>query len=86
MATKLHFSPRPNRAADIDWQPWSPDAFERAEREHKPVLLAISAVWCHWCHVMDETSYSDPAVIDAINQRFVPLRVDNDQRPDVNAR
>jgi uncharacterized protein len=86
MATKLHFSPRPNRAADIKWQPWSPDAFERAEREHKPVLLAISAVWCHWCHVMDETSYSDAAVIDTINARFVPLRVDNDQRPDVNAR
>ena len=86
MAVKLHFSPRPNRAADIKWQQWGPEAFAQAQQESKPVLLAISAVWCHWCHVMDETSYSDPAVIDLINERFVPIRVDNDQRPDVNAR
>ena len=51
-----------------------------------PVLLAISAVWCHWCHVMDETSYSVPEIIEAINARFVPVRVDNDARPDVNRR
>src|SRR5579872_5872130 len=82
----MHFSPRPNRAHEIRWSPWSEDAFERARRENKPILLAISAVWCHWCHVMDETSYSDDAVISAINDRYVPVRVDNDQRPDVNAR
>lgn len=82
----FHFSPRPNRAHEIAWQPWGDEAFERAQRDGKPVLLAISAVWCHWCHVMDETSYSDPAVIDAINERFVPVRVDNDRRPDINAR
>jgi len=86
MAVKLHFSPRPNRAAEIRWRQWSPEAFEQAQREAKPVLLAISAVWCHWCHVMDETSYSDPGVIELINDRFVPIRVDNDQRPDINAR
>lgn len=50
------------------------------------MLLGISAVWCHWCHVMDETSYSDPEVISLINDRFVAIRVDNDQRPDINAR
>ncbi len=66
--------------------PWSAEAFERARSEDKPVLLSISAVWCHWCHVMDETSYSDAAVIDAINREFVPIRVDNDRRPDINAR
>jgi uncharacterized protein YyaL (SSP411 family) len=82
----LHFSPRANRAAEINWQPWDRATFARADRENKPVLLAISAVWCHWCHVMDETSYSDPAIISKINERFVPVRVDNDQRPDVNAR
>jgi uncharacterized protein YyaL (SSP411 family) len=86
MAAKLHFSPRPNRAAEIHWQAWGPDSFAHAQAEHKPVLLAISAVWCHWCHVMDETSYSDAAVIDLINERYVPIRVDNDQRPDINAR
>ena len=84
--TEFHFSPRPNRAAEIAWQPWSEDAFARAEREDKPILLSISAVWCHWCHVMDETSYSDAGVIDTINARYVPVRVDNDERPDVNAR
>ena len=84
--TEFHFSPRPNRASEIAWQPWSPQAFARAVHEDKPVLLAISAVWCHWCHVMDETTYSDPAVIRAINERYVPVRVDNDERPDVNAR
>ena len=61
-------------------------AFERAKSEDKPILLSISAVWCHWCHVMDETSYSDQGVIEAINRNFVPIRVDNDRRPDVNAR
>jgi len=84
--TEFHFSPRPNRAGEIRWQPWSPPAFERAVREDKPVLLAISAVWCHWCHVMDETTYSDERVIAAINEHFVPVRVDNDVRPDINAR
>ena len=83
---KFHFSPRPNRAHEIAWHDWSPEAFEKARREDKPVLLDISAVWCHWCHVMDETSYSEPDVISLINDRFVALRVDNDQRPDVNAR
>ncbi len=82
----FHFSPRANRAAEIDWQPWSDDAFARASAESKPVLLGISAVWCHWCHVMDETSYSDPSVIESINRDYVAVRVDNDERPDVNSR
>jgi uncharacterized protein YyaL (SSP411 family) len=84
--TEFHFSPRTNRAHEIDWQTWSEQAFERAKREDKPILLSISAVWCHWCHVMDETSYSDQDVIAKINDAFVPVRVDNDRRPDVNAR
>jgi len=84
--SEFHFSPRPNRAHEIAWMPWGAEAFARAEAEQKPILLAISAVWCHWCHVMDETSYSDAAVIAAINDRFIPVRVDNDRRPDVNAR
>jgi uncharacterized protein YyaL (SSP411 family) len=83
---KFHFSPRPNRAHEIHWREWGSAAFDEAQRDDRPVLLGISAVWCHWCHVMDETSYSDEAVIDLINDRFVAIRVDNDQRPDVNAR
>jgi uncharacterized protein YyaL (SSP411 family) len=86
VSSEFRFSPRPNRANEIAWLPWGDAAFERARAEDKPILLSISAVWCHWCHVMDETSYSDPSVIRTINERFVPIRVDNDRRPDVNAR
>jgi uncharacterized protein YyaL (SSP411 family) len=84
--TEFHFSPRPNRAGEIDWRPWSEEAFERARSEDKPILLSISAVWCHWCHVMDETTYSESGVIDLINHEYVPVRVDNDVRPDINQR
>jgi len=84
--SEFHFSPRPNRAGEIAWRVWGADAFDEARRADKPVLLAISAVWCHWCHVMDETTYSSQDVIDEINQRFIPVRVDNDRRPDINAR
>jgi uncharacterized protein len=84
--TKFHFSPRPNRAHEIQWRQWGGDAFREARETGKPVLLSLSAVWCHWCHVMDETSYSDDGVISFVNEHFIPVRVDNDQRPDVNAR
>jgi uncharacterized protein YyaL (SSP411 family) len=83
---KFHFSPRPNRAHEIEWREWGPEAFEEARAGNKPLLLSLSAVWCHWCHVMDETSYSDEGVISYINKHYVPVRVDNDQRPEVNAR
>ena len=84
--TRFHFSPRPNRAGEILWRQWGKEAFREAKDANKPVLLSLSAVWCHWCHVMDETSYSSDGVIAYINEHFVPVRVDNDQRPDVNAR
>ncbi len=82
----MRFSPRPNRASEIHWSEWGDEPFARAAAESKPVFLAISAVWCHWCHVMDETTYSDPDVIDVLNREFVPVRVDTDMRPDVNRR
>ncbi len=82
----FRFSPRPNRAGKINWLPWGAEVFERAKQEHKPIVLAISAVWCHWCHIMDETSYSDDEVISLINESFLPVRVDSDQRPDINSR
>ncbi len=84
--TNFRFSPRPNRANEIHWRDWNSDAFDLAKRDDKPILLDISGVWCHWCHVMDETSYSDPEVIQLINDRFVAIRVETDQRPDVNRR
>ena len=84
--TDFRFSPRPNRAHEIEWRPWGEPAFAEAHELGRPILLSLSAVWCHWCHVMDETSYSDPRVIAAVNEHFVPIRVDNDRHPDVNRR
>lgn len=72
--------------AQINWLPWGDEAFRRAEEEGKPILLSIGAVWCHWCHVMDRTSYSDPGIAETINSEYIPVRVDTDRRPDVNAR
>ena len=82
----FRFSPAPNRAHEIAWQPWSREAFAQAQAEGKPVLLSISAVWCYWCHVMDETSYSDPDVQRVLAGDFIAIRADNDHRPDLNAR
>jgi len=84
--SNFRFSPNPNQAHRIHWTPWDQAAFAKAQAENKPVLLSVSAVWCYWCHVMDEASYSDPEVAHYINQHFVALRVDNDHRPDINAR
>ncbi len=82
----FRFSPKPNQADQIHWRPYGPEAFAEARQENKPIFLSIAAVWCHWCHVMDETTFSDPAVIQRINQEFIPVRVDSDQRPDINQR
>ena len=71
---------------DVRWMQWGKEAFGRAKAEDKPILLDIMATWCHWCHVMDHTTYSDPEVVDMINERFVPVRVDSDERPDINTR
>src|ERR1700721_3161813 len=70
----------------IQWQEWGPEAFAQAAREDKPVLLDIGAVWCHWCHVMDRESYEDEATAHIINQHFVAVKVDRDERPDVDTR
>jgi len=70
----------------VDWYPWSSEAFDRARRENKPILLDIGAVWCHWCHVMDGESYEDPRVAEALNRDWICIKVDRDERPDVDAR
>ena len=68
----------------IDWYPWSEEAFEKAKKEDKPVLVDVGASWCHWCHVMDEETYSDPEVVKLINENFVAIKVDRDELPDVD--
>ncbi len=70
----------------VDWMEWGEAAFDRALAEDKPILLDIGAVWCHWCHVMDRESYEDPATAEIINEHFVAVKVDRDERPDVDAR
>src|SRR6187401_1419757 len=70
----------------IEWLAWSADAFERAARERKPVLLSITAAWCGACHEMDRTTYADARVADAIHDRVIAVRVDADLRPDINDR
>jgi uncharacterized protein YyaL (SSP411 family) len=82
----FRFSPRPNHANEIKWREWGDPAFAEAREQNKPILLGISAVWCHWCHVMDETTYSAAGNIELINESYIPIRVDNDERPDVNRR
>jgi uncharacterized protein YyaL (SSP411 family) len=70
----------------IDWQPWDSKTFAQAARERKPVLLSIAAAWCGACHEMDRTTYADPEVATIVRERFVPVRVDADRRPDINDR
>ncbi len=70
----------------IHWHEWGPEPFEKARQENKPVLLDVGAVWCHWCHVMDRESYEDPAIAEVINEHFIAIKVDRDERPDVDSR
>ncbi|MGB9587632.1 MAG: thioredoxin domain-containing protein [Armatimonadota bacterium] len=73
-------------SASLVWYEWNDDAFEKAQIEDKLILLNITASWCHWCHVMDRSTFSDSRVIDLLNERFVPIRVDADRRPDIQDR
>ncbi|QIW25072.1 thioredoxin domain-containing protein [Sulfolobus sp. S-194] len=68
----------------INWYPWGEEAFERAKREDKPVLVDVGASWCHWCHVMDEETYNDPEVVKIINENFIAIKVDRDELPDLD--
>src|SRR5882757_8971618 len=70
----------------LPWQKWEPALFERAEREHKYILLHMAAVWCHWCHVMEGTTYGDPAIQRTILERFIAVRVDQDADPALSYR
>lgn len=70
----------------VDWHAWGPEAFERAKARDVPILLDIGAVWCHWCHVMDRESYEDAETARLINRLYVPVKVDRDERPDVDTR
>ena len=70
----------------IDWHEWGEGAFATAKSQDKPILLDIGAVWCHWCHVIDRESYENPVIAKIINEHFVAVKVDRDERPDVDSR
>ena len=69
----------------VDWYPWCQEAFRRARQEDKPVFLSIGYSTCHWCHVMARESFADEEVADALNRDFISIKVDRDERPDVDA-
>ncbi|MEO8294515.1 MAG: thioredoxin domain-containing protein [Gemmatimonadota bacterium] len=70
----------------VHWYPWGDAAFEDAKQRDRPILLDIGAVWCHWCHVMDGESYENPELAEFLNQNFVCVKVDRDERPDLDIR
>ena len=69
----------------VDWYPWSDEAFERARAEDKPVLLSVGYSACHWCHVMAHESFEDDETAALMNERFVNIKVDREERPDVDS-
>ncbi|MBI5560380.1 MAG: thioredoxin domain-containing protein [Deltaproteobacteria bacterium] len=68
----------------VDWHPWGEEAFERAKREDKPVFVSSGYSSCHWCHVMEQESYDDPQVAERLNEAFIPVKVDREERPDID--
>src|SRR5438045_8675997 len=69
----------------VDWLPWGNEAFEKARRENKPIFLSVGYSACHWCHVMAHESFEDDATAAVMNELFVNVKVDREERPDVDA-
>jgi uncharacterized protein YyaL (SSP411 family) len=68
----------------VDWYAWGPEAFERAKKENKLIFLSIGYSSCHWCHVMERESFSNPEIAKLMNENFVCIKVDREERPDVD--
>ncbi len=68
----------------VDWYPWGDEAFIRATKENKPIFLSIGYSTCHWCHVMAHESFEDPEVARLMNEAFVSVKVDREERPDID--
>jgi uncharacterized protein YyaL (SSP411 family) len=88
MANRLINEPSPyllqHAHNPVDWYPWGPEAFEKAQRENKPVFLSIGYSTCHWCHVMAHESFEHPEVARLMNEAFVSVKVDREERPDID--
>lgn len=70
----------------IDWYPWSQEAFDAAKEQNKPIFLSSGAVWCHWCHVMAKECFYDDEIINLLNNNFICIKLDRDERPDIDKR
>jgi uncharacterized protein len=68
----------------VDWHPWGEEAFARARRDNKPIFLSIGYSTCHWCHVMERESFENEKLAAYLNEHFVPIKVDREERPDVD--
>ncbi len=68
----------------VDWYPWGPEAFEKARREDKPIFLSVGYSTCHWCHVMERESFENEDLAEVLNREFIPIKVDREERPDVD--
>src|SRR5712691_4696722 len=69
----------------VDWYPWGDEAFRKAREENKPIFLSIGYATCHWCHVMEQESFSDPLIGEMMNATFVSIKVDREERPDIDS-
>lgn len=88
MANRLQYESSPyllqHKDNPVDWYPWGEEAFEKAKREDKPIFLSIGYATCHWCHVMEHESFEDEAVARLMNEAFVSIKVDREERPDID--
>ena len=82
----FRFAPKPNRAHLVRWREWGPEAFQQALDQDKPVMVFLTAFWCYFCQLMDESPFSDDEIIALLNAYFIPVRVEEARRPDINVR
>ena len=68
----------------VDWYPWGPEALQRSLEEDKPIFLSIGYAACHWCHVMEKESFEDPIIAGLLNENFICIKVDREERPDLD--
>ena len=69
----------------VDWYPWGEEALQKAQRENKPILLSVGYSACHWCHVMERESFENEEIAVLMNQHFVSIKVDREERPDIDS-
>src|SRR5688572_28911052 len=85
LANEISLYLRQHPGNPVEWYPWGPEALARAKHENKPIFLSIGYSACHWCHVMEHESFTDPAIAALLNDHFVSIKVDREERPDLDS-